>query len=454
MLQAGFNLAISCSRLIFFLLLHHWVVMFEASTLDLSNSGLTEVPPGPTGVTVLRLFLAGNNIVELLRHAFKNYNDLIYIDLNRNDLQIIHDGVFDHIPALERLTLRYNTLIKLPADFGPSTSVLKFMDLSSGLNEPTIYAYPYFSEFTHLEYLDISPDQYGYLPNPKDSFYPPNVKILTMYNGEMDTFPSLSSLSSNITSLQIESHDIKSVPQEAIERLYFLERFLLGSNQITNLPNFSHCKRLRDLRLHYNKISFIKRQHIEGLKSIQIFRLQDNLLTNMTDISDLSTLVEFNIGGNVISEIPEKYIMGLPNMKKFAANDNYLTFLPNISKFFPRIQKLYIQGNYLKTLSDLYYQSSLTVLTAADNPYVCNQSLCWLRMLPWMKPSETMLQDNPMCDQPAIVAGTEVLRFHPTDMECYNGRVFLNIICISYIQFSWSAETTDNRLKYWHTCVM
>ena len=423
-LQADNKMVIDWPRWIIFFLLHHQTIgLVTTSTLDLSYNNLTEVPHAPTGLIVLRLILANNNITELPRNSFNNYNDLIDINLDRNNLQIIHDGVFDHITTLERLRLRYNRIIKLPADFGPSTSVLKSMDLVDGRNDPAIFAYPYFSAFISLENLNMPPAQFGYLPNLQDSFYAPNVQRLIMYKGEIDTFPSLSALSPNIAHLDIEMHDIKLIPQGTIEKLYLLERFLLGNNQIINFPNFSHCKRLRDLRLNDNKISFIARQHIEGLESIEVFRLQHNLLTNMTDISNLSTLVEFTIGENFISEIPEKYIMGLPNMKIFVADNNFLTFLPNISKFFPLIQNLHIQGNYLKTLPDLYYQSSLTVLTAADNPYVCNQSLCWLRMLPWMKPSETMLRDNPKCDQPVVLAGTEVLRFHPTEMECYEGRL-------------------------------
>ena len=404
--------------------------LVATNELDHSNSNLTEVPHAPTGFTVSSLILAGNNITELLRNSFYGYNDLVSIDLSRNMLRIIHDGVFDNITTLEELNLNNNTIIKLPTDFGPSTSVLKFITLSAGKNDAAIYSYPYFSAFICLIDLSITPYTSGYLHNLPDSFYPPNVQSLGMYNGEIDTFPSLSKLSPNISELDISNHDIKFIPQEAIERLYFLGSLGVASNQIINFPNFSHCKRLFELRLNNNKIPVIARQHVEGLESIKIFRLHDNLLTDMTDISNLSTLEEFTIGENLISEIPEKYITGLPNMKIFAADNNFLTFLPNISKFFPLIQNLHIQGNYLKTLQDLYYQSSLTVLTAADNPYVCNQSLCWLRMLPWMKPSETMLQDNPKCDQPAVLAGTEVLRFHPTDMDCYNGRLpFKNVLC-------------------------
>ena len=150
----------------------------------------------------------------------------------------------------------------------------------------------------------------------------------------------------------------------------------------------------------------------------------------MANISNLSTLRIFTIGSNLISEIPESYIVGLLNMKVFACEKNKLIVLPNMIRIFPRLQILHIQGNRLKTLPDLYDMTFLSTLTAAENPFVCNQSLCWLRMWPWMKPSLTALQDKPLCDQPASLAQEEVLRFHPTDMECYKGEyVGIKIIC-------------------------
>ena len=72
---------------------------------------------------------------------------------------------------------------------------------------------------------------------------------------------------------------------------------------------------------------------------------------------------------------------------------------------------------------------SLSILQAAGNPYECNMHMCWLRMLPWLKPSVNILQDNPVCDLPAAYADTAVLRFHPTLMKCYNGG-FIEIISL------------------------
>ena len=94
---------------------------------------------------------------------------------------------------------------------------------------------------------------------------------------------------------------------------------------------------------------------------------------------------------------------------------------PNISRLFPQLQELNVKGNNLKTLVDLYDLQSLLSLTAAENPYVCNMSLCWLRMLPWMKPYITMLQDNLLCDQPTSRAGEDMVHVHPIQMGCYDG---------------------------------
>ena len=141
----------------------------------------------------------------------------------------------------------------------------------------------------------------------------------------------------------------------------------------------------------------------------------------MTDISHLISLQKFFIGYNFITEIPPSFLKGLVNMKTFDCNNNKLTSLPNISLFFPKLEELYVQGNHLRTLPDLFEFPSLAMLQAAENPYECNVSMCWLRMLPWLKPSVTFLQDNPVCDLPTAHANTATQRFHPTLMKCYNG---------------------------------
>ena len=398
-----------------------------STTLDYSNSNLTEVPPAPGNSTVTKLLLNQNRIRELQRYSLKGYTDIVELSMIKNGLRVIHDGAFDDIGTLDKLYLTTNKIIKLPADFGPSTTTVTMINLINAIQDPGILTYPYFGAFTNLFLLDIAVAMVG---NVNDSFYPPNIGLLAMNMGTMDTFPDVSSLTPSAFWVSLDGHRISAIPERAFRHMPRLQVLFVSNNRLGFFPDVSNCTRLKRLMLTNNEIPFIPRQLIEGLESIEEFQIAQNKLTNMTDISNLSTLRIFNIGSNLISEIPASYIVGLLNMEVFACDKNKLLFLPNITKLFPHLQNLHIQGNRLKTLPDLYDVTSLSTLTAAENPFVCNQSLCWLRMWPWMRPSLTVLQDKPLCDQPASLAQKEVLRFHPTDMECYKGEYLgIKIIC-------------------------
>ena len=237
----------------------------------------------------------------------------------------------------------------------------------------------------------------------------------------MDVFPEMSSLTKGFKVLSFSFHQLTTIPHKAIAGLFELLEFSLNNNEIRNFPNISHCKKLTLLRFDQNDISYIPRQHIEGLENIREINFSNNFLMNMTDISQLLSLQTFSIDHNRITVIPGSFIEGLPNMKMFACNNNKLTSLPNILVFFPALERLDVQGNHLETLPDLFEFPSLTILHATEKPFHCNISLCWLRMLQWLKPSVNILQDIPRCDLPVAYAETAVIRFHPTLMECYNG---------------------------------
>ena len=304
----------------------------------LPNSDLTEVPPAPRNSTVTKLVLNQNRIRELHRHSFKGYADIVELFMAKNGLRVIHDGVFDNITTLDKLYLAVNKIIKLPADFGPSTTKITMINLINAIHYPGILKYPYFGAFTNLFFLDIAVARVG---NVNDSFYPANIGLLTMNIGTMDTFPDVSSLTPFVFWVSLAGHRISAIPENAFGRLPRLKALFVRNNRLGFFPHLSNCARLKRLILTNNEITFIPRQHIEGLESIE-FQFAQNKLTNITDISNLSTLRTFNIGSNLISEIPERYIVGLLNMEVFACEENKLRFLPNITRLLPRLEILHI----------------------------------------------------------------------------------------------------------------
>ena len=391
----------------------------STNSLDFSKSSLTEVPIAPPDQVINSIILDRNNIRELRPHSFNNYDKLTRISIALNGLWIIHDGTFDNIHNLASLNLNLNYIVQLPANFGPSTTKLFAINLISAFDDDlSLLVYPYFSAFTALAIINIGSNNIG---NLNDSFFPPIVRMMSANTGTMDTFPPLSSLTPEVHDLALADHQLTTIPQEAIAGLFKLAKVILNDNIIRNFPNFSHCKQLYFLQFESNQLSYIPREHIKGLESISEIHFTSNLLANMADISHLISLQKFFIGYNFITEIPASFLKGLVNMKTFDCKNNKLTSLPNISAFFPKLEELYVQGNHLKTLPDMFEFPSLAILEAAENPYECNVSMCWLRMLPWLKPSVTFLQDNPVCDLPTAHVNTAAQRFHPTLMKCYIG---------------------------------
>ena len=390
----------------------------SGSSLDFSRNSLTQVPPAPNNMTVTNINLENNAIKEIRRNDFRTYHDLAEVDLDLNGLQVIHDGVFDHISTLRVLSLQRNAIIKLPADVGPSTALLRKFLLTKAVADPRILTHPYFGAFTNLGSLTLHDCNIGNISN---SFLPPNIYLLLLGFGTVDRFPLLSSSSPSLSWVSMPNQKFPTIPEEAVAGLFKLGVLILTNNEINNFPNFSHCKRLTKIYLDKNRISNIPREHIRGLDGIILMHLDHNFLAIMTDISNLATLEEFALGHNMISEIPSEYLVGLPKMTIFKCNDNEIYVLPNISRYFPLLKELYVQGNNLKTLPDLYDMPSLCKLKVAQNMYVYNLSLCWLRMLSWMKPDVTFLKDTPLCQQPASATDTRIVRFHPTDIECYQG---------------------------------
>ena len=397
-----------------------YIALTSAVTLDYSNSNLASIPKAPEAA-VRRLHLQHNCLEELRPDSFINYTELRTLDLSSNPLRIIHDGIFDTLYRFRSMIIfggGIARIAKLPSDFGPSTPTLKTIILSDALDKPDIIIYPYFMAFTTLENIHIG---WNNINPPNASILPPKVKSIVFDGANINKFPDFALNAPNVNYVSIKENKLMIVPQEYIENLTLLEYFNARHNKITHFPNFNHCVNLVQIIMDVNKLSSIPRGHIMGLMRINYMDLNKNVITTMPDISNLTTLKKFKIGFNQIPKIPHRYITGLLYMKVFDCQGNDLTFLPNIYQLFPQLQELYVQGNHLTVLPDLHEIASLGILHAADNPYVCNQSLCWLRMLPWMRPSVTMLQDDPICEEPDLAAGTRVLRYHPSSMKCYKG---------------------------------
>ena len=124
-----------------------------------------------------------------------------------------------------------------------------------------------------------------------------------------------------------------------------------------------------------------------------------------------------------MSAVPAQSVVGLEEVKSLVLRSNQLSNLPDIS-FMKDLIKLQLSDNRLATMPDIY-ELSLTTLTLADNPLVCDKALCWIRMWPWMKAS-TVPSDEPTCAGPETMVGMRLMDVDPALMECFRGEFLRN----------------------------
>ena len=384
------------------------------------GQNLTSVPRPPAGIgIILYLSLMHNNIQVLNDTSFAGYDDLMTLYMSNNKLRYIMDGTFIKMYQLQILHMDLNAIVQLPNVFGPSEKTLELWILWRAIRDSRIIVYPYFAAFVNLKYLNLGGN---HNMQPIDGpILPPNVTYLTLNQARMYEFPNISAFCPRIRAMAINNNQIREIPQSAIAWLPELVVFDVSDNYITQFPSFVNSALLENLEMQINKITVVPHENIEGLTRLRIFLLQRNLLSHMTNISHLTSLEYFNIGYNMITNLPEEMFQGLPNLIKLSCEYNQVAVLPHIIALLPSLRQFYMQGNRLLTLPDYYAHSSPLTFHVQDNPFICNRSLCWLRMLTWTNPTSPLSLDSPVCAEPLLVADTRVSRAHPTRMECYDG---------------------------------
>ncbi|ESO07762.1 hypothetical protein HELRODRAFT_76005, partial [Helobdella robusta] len=108
-----------------------------AATVDCSNRQMTELPRDLPRVAT-RVNFAGNQLIVLASGSMTSLRNVVSLDLRRNELEVVADGVFEGCPILQVNAHFTTTLPPLP----PSTNPIKqILDMShnnlTNLNEFT-----------------------------------------------------------------------------------------------------------------------------------------------------------------------------------------------------------------------------------------------------------------------------------------------------------------------------
>nr|QYZ87000.1 toll-like receptor 13 [Aquarana catesbeiana] len=401
------------------------------------------------------LYLHYNNYSTFQINTFQNCSELKFLDISYNQFVHVPASAFDHLTALEQLTLAGNKLSVLSSGFSQmanlerlnlsfnhltevylndtkSFSKLKNLDLSG--NKMSVF-HSSSPEIWSLDYLDLG---HNYLLDISESFGS-NLRNLHYLILRTNKLSSLSANTfQNLTSLHfinLIDNQIQDIEPGAFKGLQNLKILLLGSNKLTlesfQSNTFQGLESLTELQLFSNYIEYESSKKLTVppfhlLKTLKILALNSqghngmrNLPVNLFE--GLVSLYKIQIGNLALSTIDDNVFSYIPQLKELDLGDNPIPKLnATLLKPVCNLTELHLAQMTLESLDFLasLNLSKLHLLRASGNQ-IHTFKKTQLKALPFLKFLD--LSNNPMlcsCDNKWFIRWvqddlkTQVLNFY------------------------------------------
>ena len=182
--------------------------------------------------------------------------------------------------------------------------------------------------------------------------------------------------------------------------------------------HFIHLPALQKLTINTNSVKNLTIGSLPSLKKLYANWCKLKTFPNLTGALNLEVV---SLRSNSFTHIPQPVISGLVNLRILSLSDGGVNFLPDFSHLVS-LEALHIKNNALTSLPDLYHLP-LTGVNWYDNPVVCDQAMCWVRMWSSIKPATTPANlETGTCGAPEEMSGLPLMSVHPVSMECYDGK--------------------------------
>ncbi|BFZ05148.1 hypothetical protein BsWGS_08187 [Bradybaena similaris] len=251
---------------------------------------------------LIQLRLANNEIKDIAEHALYGLTQLKYLQLQNNRIRTMPSAI-SHLVSLDELNLEGNRLTEIPENSFQSKDKLTMLIL--GNNPITRVSDEAFINLPALQELRLSEVH------------------------DMTQFPDLTG-TMNLTVLQLDRANIKSIPKEICAFLRKLKTFDVHSNKIGVIPEMSQCKSLTILNMANNELTSIDGQLFNGMDHLKDLTLSINYIHSIPEDAfiGLGALEYLNLAENQISEIHAQAFLPLKSLKDLNLGYNKIHHLP------------------------------------------------------------------------------------------------------------------------------
>lgn len=258
--------------------------------LDISNVGLTSLPPEIGDLTNLKFLVLSNNKLKSIPAEYGDLVNLEAIYLDHNELTSLPTEI-SRLQNTVHVSLENNALKSLPEEI---TQLRNVENVNLSYNQLTELPGS-IGNMRRLNYLMVSHNQLSSLP---DSLWNVGIQTLHLSNNLFAEFP------------------------EVITELSSLKYLYLNENQLTELPEtIGYLDQLEQIYADDNAIGFLP-ESLEILPNCAIMSFKNNQLTELPlSIAFMPALRELYINGNHLVDV--SMVPGI--LRAFDAKDQYVT---------------------------------------------------------------------------------------------------------------------------------
>ncbi|XP_069506908.1 leucine-rich repeat and immunoglobulin-like domain-containing nogo receptor-interacting protein 4 [Ambystoma mexicanum] len=330
----------------------------QDSTVLCSHRHLTSVP-GQIPPESQLLDLSKNRIKALNQGMFSHLKALKELDLSENVISKIEPGTFRHLQNLMTLRLKNNKLKLVPAGVFSGLPNLTFLDISD--NDIVILLDHSFKDLFNLRNLEAGDNQLVFVSHR--------------------AFGSLH----NLQQLTLEKCNLTSVPAHALSHLHHLVEFRFRRLNISIIHNYSF-KRLNHLKV----LEIDQWPFLDTLEPNSLFGVNLTALTltrcNLSSVpyealQHLIYLTHLDLSYNPISVIQSRRLSVLLRLQELHLSGGRLVSIASGAlQGLVYFRLLNVSKNLLMTLEEEVFHTleTLEILRLDGNPLSCDCRILWL----------------------------------------------------------------------------
>lgn len=260
---------------------------YSIQILDVSQSGITQLPSEIMHIKNLKTLIVNNNNLLCIPKELGIYQHLKYINLNYNNLSELSL----YAQSLEVLKVNYNNISNI-CDILFTCQKLQILEISHNK-------------------LTAVPENIKYLEN---------LRIIDISHNSLHVLPVQFSKLKNLLRMNFNNNELVEMPP--LNDIRVLEYLNINNNKIKLLPEICSYGCMKEIHANTNNIDKLDYTMLCKLTSLEVLEVSANSIVHIPiEMKNIKTLKHLNVSHNNIIELPEELKL-LPHLCILFGNQN------------------------------------------------------------------------------------------------------------------------------------